>query len=192
MPEQSFLDLFFIFLKTGAFTFGGGYAMIPLLQAQIVPTYLEGPEMSNLIALAQMTPGAVGLNTATYVGYSEYSFIGAICCTFALTFPCFAVATIVSFFKKAFQENKYVKNALFGIRAMVVGMILTAVLSFADGSVLTSSVKNLWKKGAEIPKFCWQGVVIFIIIAIIEHKWKLNTILSITIAGLLGLLLFSF
>jgi chromate transporter len=191
MPEQSFLDLFFIFLKTGAFTFGGGYAMIPLLQAQIVPTYLEGPEMSNLIALAQMTPGAVGLNTATYVGYSEYSFIGAICCTFALTFPCFAVATIVSFFKKAFQENKYVKNALFGIRAMVVGMILTAVLSFADGSVLTSSVKNLWKKGAEIPKFCWQGVVIFIIIAIIELKWKLNTILSITIAGLLGLALFS-
>ena len=192
MPEPSFLDLFFIFLKTGAFTFGGGYAMIPLLQAQIVPTYLEGPEMSNLIALAQMTPGAVGLNTATYVGYSEYSFIGAICCTFALTFPCFAAATIVSFFKKAFQENKYVKNALFGIRAMVVGMILTAVLSFADGSVLTSSIKNLWKKGTEIPKFCWQGIIIFIVIAIIEHKWKLNTILSITIAGLLGLLLFSF
>ncbi|MBO4526241.1 MAG: chromate transporter, partial [Victivallales bacterium] len=81
MPEPSFLDLFFIFLKTGAFTFGGGYAMIPLLQAQIVPTYLEGPEMSNLIALAQMTPGAVGLNTVTYVGYSEYSFIGALCCT---------------------------------------------------------------------------------------------------------------
>ncbi len=166
--------------------------MIPLLQAQIVPTYLEGPEMSNLIALAQMTPGAVGLNTATYVGFSEYSFIGAVCCTLALILPCFTVATIVSFFKKAFQDNKYVKNALFGIRAMVVGMILTAVLSFADGSVLTSSVKNLWKKGAEIPKFCWQGVVIFIIITIIEHKWKLNTILSITIAGLLGLLLFSF
>ena len=122
MPEPSFLDLFFIFLKTGAFTFGGGYAMIPLLQAQIVPTYLEGPEMSNLIALAQMTPGAVGLNTATYVGYSEYSFIGAVCCTLALILPCFTVATIVSFFKKAFQDNKYVKNALFGIRAMVVGM----------------------------------------------------------------------
>ena len=119
MPEPSFLDLFFIFLKTGAFTFGGGYAMIPLLQAQIVPTYLEGPEMSNLIALAQMTPGAVGLNTATYVGYSEYSFIGAVCCTLALILPCFTVATIVSFFKKAFQDNKYVKNALFGIRAMV-------------------------------------------------------------------------
>ena len=191
MPEQSFLDLFFIFLKTGAFTFGGGYAMIPLLQAQIVPTYLEGPEMSNLIALAQMTPGAVGLNTATYVGYSEYSFLGALCCTFALTFPCFAVATTVSFFKKAFQNNKYVKNALFGIRAMVVGMILTAVLSFADGSVLTSSVKNLWKKGTALPSFCWQGVVIFVVIAIIELKWKLNTILSITIAGLLGLALFS-
>ncbi|MCR4572530.1 MAG: chromate transporter [Lentisphaeria bacterium] len=191
MPEQSFLDLFFIFLKTGAFTFGGGYAMIPLLQAQIVPTYLEGPEMSNLIALAQMTPGAVGLNTATYVGYSEYSFIGALCCTFALTFPCFVVATTVSFFKKAFQENQSVKNALFGIRAMVVGMILTAVFSFADGSMLTASVKNLWQKGAEVPKICWQGAVIFIIIAIIELKWKLNTILSITIAGLLGLILFS-
>ncbi|MBQ2337078.1 MAG: chromate transporter, partial [Victivallales bacterium] len=189
MPEPSFLDLFFIFLKTGAFTFGGGYAMIPLLQAQIVPTYLEGPEMSNLIALAQMTPGAVGLNTATYVGYSEYSFIGAVCCTLALILPCFTVATIVSFFKKAFQDNKYVKNALFGIRAMVVGMILTAVLSFADGSVLTSSVKNLWKKGAALPSFCWQGVVIFVVIAIIELKWKLNTILSITIAGLLGLAL---
>ena len=74
---------------------------------------------------------------------------------------------------------------------MVVGMILTAVLSFADGSVLTSSVKNLWKKGAALPSFCWQGVVIFIVIAIIELKWKLNTILSITIAGLLGLALFS-
>ena len=133
MPEPSFLDLFFIFLKTGAFTFGGGYAMIPLLQAQIVPTYLEGPEMSNLIALAQMTPGAVGLNTATYVGYSEYSFIGAICCTLALILPCFTVATIVSFFKKAFQDNKYVKNALFGIRAMVVGMPWPATTSVSGG-----------------------------------------------------------
>ena len=75
--------------------------------------------------------------------------------------------------------------------AMVVGMILTAVLSFADGSVLTSSVKNLWKKGAALPGICWQGVVIFIVIAVIELKWKLNTILSITIAGLLGLALFS-
>jgi chromate transporter len=109
----------------------------------------------------------------------------------ALILPCFTVATIVSFFKKAFQDNKYVKNALFGIRAMVVGMILTAVLSFADGSVLTSSVKNLWKKGAALPGICWQGVVIFIVIAVIELKWKLNTILSITIAGLLGLALFS-
>ena len=148
-----------------------------------------------LIDMDTLCTGHPGFELASmynaYVGYSEYSFIGAVCCTLALILPCFTVATIVSFFKKAFQDNKYVKNALFGIRAMVVGMILTAVLSFADGSVLTSSVKNLWKKGAALPSFCWQGVVIFTVIAIIELKWKLNTILSITIAGLLGLALFS-
>lgn len=192
MPEKSLFDLFLVFFKTGAFTFGGGYAMIPLLQAQIVPAYLPGPEMSNLIALAQMTPGAVGLNTATYVGYTEYGFLGALLCTFALAFPCFAIATTVSFFQKSFQSNQTVKKALFGIRAMVVGMIATAVFAFAEGSVLTSSVKNLWKQGAECPLPCWQGVLIFAVILFIERKWKPSILLSIAIAGLLGLILFSF
>ena len=140
MPEPSFLDLFFIFLKTGAFTFGGGYAMIPLLQAQIVPTYLEGPEMSNLIALAQMTPGAVGLNTATYVGYVNAGFFGSLAASLGLIVPTVLLGCSAAAGINRWKDTFLVKGMLKGTRLAAVALIMFAVTIFFGMSIFTQTI----------------------------------------------------
>lgn len=126
------LELFLTFLKIGAFTFGGGYAMIPLIQSEVVTRgWLTEGQITDFIAVSESTPGPLAVNMATYVGAEIAGFAGALCATFGVVLPSFVIILIVAKSFDLFKSNKYVKNAMSGIKPAVIGLISAALLSVA-------------------------------------------------------------
>ena len=130
-------SLFITFFKIGAFTFGGGYAMIPLIQKEIAENkkWITDKEILDVIAIAESTPGPIGVNMATYAGYNAGfaemgtlgGVLGGIIATLGLVTPSVIVIVIIAGFLKAFKENKYVKSVFSGIRPVVTALVLFAV-----------------------------------------------------------------
>lgn len=123
--------LFLTFLKIGAFTFGGGYAMIPLIQKEIVEErkWLTDDDILEIIAIAESTPGPVAINAATFVGFRVCGFFGALVATLGVIIPSFFIILGISFVLKEFQSNKVVQYAFNGIRAGVLALIIKALWS---------------------------------------------------------------
>lgn len=121
-------SLFIAFLKIGAFTFGGGYAMIPLIQAEVVKKnkWISEKDIIDIIAIAESTPGPIAINCATFIGYKICGFVGAAAATLAVVLPSFFIISIISVFLHEFQNIKVVQYAFFGIRAGVLALILKA------------------------------------------------------------------
>ena len=126
-----YLQLFLSFLQIGLFSFGGGYAAMPLIQDQVVTRYgwLSMAEFTDLITISQMTPGPIAVNSATFVGYRVCGFTGALCATLGVVLPSFLVITAIAFVLREFQSMKVVQYAFFGIRAGVLALILKALWS---------------------------------------------------------------
>lgn len=193
--------IYMIFVEIGALTFGGGYAMIPLFHAQLVDQHklISASEFGNIVAIAQMTPGAIGINAATYIGYNHGGLIGATIGTFGLLTPSLIIIAIVAHFAERFQHSHAVKGALSGIRPTVIGLIAGAVLFFAEMSIFTGSIPwdYIWDKirnvAEEAPDFGirWQGIVIFLVALIASGKFKLGVIWTISLSAVLGILLMS-
>ncbi len=120
--------LFLTFLKIGAFTFGGGYAMIPLIQSEIVEKngWMTDDDILDIIAIAESTPGPIAINSATFVGYKVAGFFGAFFATLGVVMPSFLIILIIGSLLREFQENKLVQYAFFGIRAGVVALVVKA------------------------------------------------------------------
>ncbi len=133
MKAKRILGLFLTFLKIGAFTFGGGYAMIPVIQREIVDKngWIEEKDILDIIAIAESTPGPIAINSATFVGYQTAGFWGAAAATFGVVLPAFTIIYIISFFLRQFQELKAVKYAFMGIRAGVLSLLINALISMA-------------------------------------------------------------
>lgn len=127
-----YLTLFLTFFKIGLFTIGGGYAMIPLIQSEIVDKgFMSFDELLDFIAVSESTPGPFAVNIATYVGAEMAGFWGAVLSTLGVVLPSFIIIlTVASFFRK-FKENKYVKGCMSGLKPAVVGLIGAAILSIA-------------------------------------------------------------
>lgn len=121
------------FLKIGAFTFGGGYAMIPLIQREAVETHrwIDETEMLNMIAIAESTPGPIAINTATFIGYKVKGLTGAFIATVSVVLPAFLVILLVGLLLAFVQHNIWVQSAFAGIRAGVVVLIFSAVVKLA-------------------------------------------------------------
>ena len=129
--RKRYWPLFSTFFKIGAFTFGGGYAMIPLIQKEVVDTHhwMEDSDILDIIAIAESTPGPIAINSATFVGYRAAGFFGAFLCTLGVVLPSFLVIFGLSFVLRAFQNNQAVKYAFWGIRAGVLALICKAWIS---------------------------------------------------------------
>lgn len=129
------LSLFLTFLKIGAFTFGGGYAMIALLEAEFVTKrgWLEKDEFLNIVAIAESTPGPIAINAATYIGYKNAGVLGSAAATLGVTLPSFVIIYLISLFFDAFLSLTYVAYAFKGIQACVVWLILSAGLKMLKG-----------------------------------------------------------
>lgn len=135
------LKLFLVLFKIGLFTFGGGYAMISLLENEFVAKrkWLEGDEFLNVVAIAESTPGPVAINAATYVGYKLAGFWGSLSATVAVALPSFAIIFLISLFFDAFLSLKYVAYAFDGIQVCVIFLILNAGVK-----MLLKLERNVW------------------------------------------------
>ena len=122
---MSLLSLYLLFVKIGVFTFGGGYAMIPLFQDELVTKHalMTSAEFADIVALAQMTPGPVGLNCATFIGQQEGGLLGAIVATAGVTTPSLVLGILVGLFLKSFERNRHWQAILCGIRPATLGLI---------------------------------------------------------------------
>ena len=190
------LYVYWLFLKIGLFTFGGGYAMIPLFQLELVERhqYLTGAEFANIVALAQMTPGPVGLNAATYIGYQQgvialgnvvgtypAGILGAFFGTLGVMTPSLTLVLAAAVFLAKFQENKYVKAVLSGIRP--------AMIFFANTSVFTAPLQSIFRNISGFG-ISWQALVIFGAVLFVEFKYKVNIIFVIIGSGIAAWLLY--
>lgn len=122
-------QLFLTFLKIGGFTFGGGYAMIPLIQKETVENkgWITDEDILEIIAIAESTPGPIAINSATFVGYRTAGFWGAVCATTGVVLPSFLIILGISFVLRQFQELKAVQYAFNGIRAGVLALLFKAL-----------------------------------------------------------------
>ncbi len=128
---KKILTLFITFFKIGAFTFGGGYAMIPLIQKEVAEEkgWITDEEILDVIAIAESTPGPIAINSATFVGYKVCGFWGAFFSTLGVVLPSFVIILLISFLLREFAELKPVRYAFFGIRAGVLALVLKAFIS---------------------------------------------------------------
>lgn len=149
MKEQSkfskFLKLFWCFFKIGAFTFGGGYAMIPLIQKEVVDKqkWVTDDDIFDIIAIAESTPGPIAINSATFIGYKTCGVIGSVAATLGVVLPSFVVILLISYLLREFASLTVVKYAFFGIRAGVLALILKAFFTMykkCPKSVLAYSI----------------------------------------------------
>lgn len=128
-------ELFYSFLKIGTFTFGGGYAMIPIIQREVIDHrhWIEERDFLDLLTLAQSAPGPIALNTAVFVGYKLYGYCGAIAALLGVVVPSFSIILLVAIFFAQIRDNAVVDAAFKGMRPVVVALMLAPILGFVKG-----------------------------------------------------------
>ncbi len=173
-------DLFLSFLKIGAFTFGGGYAMIALLENEFVTKkkWMDKDDFLNMIAIAESTPGPVAINSATYIGYKNAGVIGAALSTLAVSLPSFVIIYIISLFFDRFLSLTYVSRAFHGIQVCVIYLILSAGLKMLKGMD-----KNVFNS---IVLIAVIAAMVFCTVAAVSF----SSIFYILICGLAGLMVY--
>ena len=129
------LEIFWSFLKIGAFTFGGGYAMIPLIQHEVIHRrgWIEERNFLDLLTLAQTAPGPIALNTAVFVGYKRRGYLGSLSAILGVILPSFLVILVVAIFFASIRNNAYVDAAFKGMRPAVVALIVAPIVGLTKG-----------------------------------------------------------
>lgn len=185
-----YLTLFYTFFLIGIFTFGGGYAMIPMITEQVTSKgWMTIDELQNFIAISEMTPGPFAINIATFVGSKTGGVFGAVCATIGVVLPSLIIIVIVAIILEKFLENKYVKGALFGVKPIVMALILStaitfffkAVIPFQNGRILSFEIKSF---------ALLIDLIGFLIVYKKAKKKALNPILLLLLSGLMGLIVF--
>ncbi|MBQ0083611.1 MAG: chromate transporter [Clostridiales bacterium] len=175
--------LFYTFFKIGLFTFGGGYAMLPLIQSEVAANgWLTNTELVNFIAVSESTPGPFAINIATYVGTVTGGFLGAVCATLGVVMPSFIIILIVAGCYEKFKESKTVKGIMSGLKPAVIGLIGAAILSIAA----TVFVPDGFSFGIFTNPFTYVALVIFAAGLIMAFK-KLHPIIIICISAVAGI-----
>ncbi|MHC1721537.1 MAG: chromate transporter [Clostridiaceae bacterium] len=171
------MKLFLAFLKIGAFGFGGGYAMLPLIEREIVTNnhWLSYREFIDIIAISQMTPGPIAINSATFVGYKMAGFAGSCAATIGVVAFSFIIVTIATHYVAKFKESKILKSVLLGMKPAMIGLIIAAFISLARESYLDV-----------------RSIIIGAIIGALLFSKKIHPILAIVLSGVLGLIFYSF
>lgn len=143
--NSSTIQLFFTFLKIGAFTFGGGYAMIPIIQKEVVENknWLTDKDISDVIAIAETTPGPIAINAATFVGYKTKGVKGALAATLGVVLPSFFIILLIALAFKKYMQYEIVSNAFWGVRLAVIvlmGKAFITMLKQCPKNIISYSV----------------------------------------------------
>ena len=191
------LILAWTFFKLGLFAFGGGNAMIPLLQAEIAAhNWIPAQEFADIVAISQMTPGPIAVNAATYVGYRVAGVFGSAAATFGVFLPALILTVLVTHFLQKFKTSLTVNSILGGIRPATLGLISAAVMFFAQMSFFEPSLT--WKGFGLLPGEVLRlgfvdlripGMVIFLTILIETKMFKLKPIPAVVLSAVLGMIL---
>ncbi|MBQ9743288.1 MAG: chromate transporter [Ruminococcus sp.] len=178
-----YLKLFLIFLKLGAFTFGGGAAMMPFLQDEVVDRgWLTVEQFVDFVAISESTPGPFAVNIATYVGSQMAGFFGAVCATFGLVLPSFVIILVIARFYAKFKSSKIVSGAMDGLKPVSIGLVAAAVVSI--GWVVF--FPNGFSLSVFISYNFITSLIIFIGMTVLCFK-KLHPILIICFSAVLGI-----
>ncbi|MBQ2675918.1 MAG: chromate transporter [Clostridia bacterium] len=178
-----FLELLLSFLKIGAFTVGGGYAMLPLMQEEVAAKgWMTDQEIVNFIAVSESTPGPFAINAATYIGSQVAGVLGAICATLGVVLPSFIIILIIAKFFAKFQNNPVVKGAMGGLKPAVIGLIGSAVVSIGAAVFFPAG----FSLGVFTTYAFITSLIIFIIMAVLSFK-KVHPIIVILLSAALGI-----
>ncbi len=185
------LSLFLTFFKIGLFTIGGGYAMIPLIQRDVVANgWLTQQQLVDFIAVSESTPGPFAINIATFVGMKTNGVLGALMTTLGVILPSFIIILVIAKYFMTFRENRYVQAALAGLRPTVIGLIAAAAVTIGVSTFTTTSI-DLQNIGAFFADgIDYKGLILFVILFALSRWKKLSPILIILSAGGLGLILY--
>ncbi|MBQ6502069.1 MAG: chromate transporter [Mogibacterium sp.] len=166
------VELFIVFFKLGAFTIGGGIAMLPLLQNTLIneKKWFTKEEFMDIVAVCQSLPGVVAINMATYVGYKKKGLIGSIVSTFGVVIPSFIMILIIAKFITSLGDNGVLMGAMAGLRAAALGMVAVAMIQLTP-----AAIKNKWALLA--------AVAAFVLIAVL----RINTAYVILMFAVLGI-----
>lgn len=186
-----YLKLFLTFLKIGAFTFGGGYAMLPLIQQEVIKNgWLTEEQILNFIAVSESTPGPFAINISTYIGTEKGGFFGALAATLGVTLPSFVIILIVARVFTAFRKNRFVSGAMSGLKPAVIGLIGAAVITVGK-SVFFPSVSSFDLSALKDTVFSYSfliSLLIFVVsLSLVMSKKKISPILVIVISAALGI-----
>ena len=189
-----YLKLFWTFFKIGLFGFGGGYGMLSLIQNEVVENHqwISNAEFTDIVAVSQMTPGPIGINSATYVGFKAIENAGmtrteAVCgsllASFSVMLPSFILMLLISAFFMHYKDHKSVQTVLKWLRPVVVGMLTAAVLLLLNEENLgVFSANNLQ---------LYMSIGLFLLAFVATYYWKIGPIKVILLAGLFGGIFYS-
>lgn len=188
-----FLFLFITFFQIGLLGFGGGYSMLSMIQAEVVTKYnwMTMGEFTDIVAISQMTPGPIGINTATYTGYTAVinagyptwaGILGSLLATLALILPTFVLMIAVSRFLLKYKSHPIVESIFSGLRPAVVGLIAAAALLLCNKENFGSIGNTPWQ--------FWISVGLFTFTFIGQQVYKISPILLICLCGMAGMVLF--
>lgn len=185
------VSLYLLFLKYGLLCFGGGYMLVPLITADLVgsaPGQLSPAEFANLVSLAQITPGPVGLNTATYLGFTRYGLPGALAASFGIVTPALVLVLLAVKLLKRYENSLVVRGFLAGMRPASFGLILAAAVIFSELSIFSAPIP--WSAPGEWfgPTFQVRFPALLITIATVFllQKTKVSFLLLLLLSGVFG------
>ncbi len=185
-------QLFWTFFLIGLFGFGGGYAMLSMIQGEVVGHYqwMTMGQFTDIVAVSQSTPGPIGINSATYVGYTAivnagyapyWGILGSFLATFAVVLPSFILMLLVSKFLMKYRNHPSVENVFSGLRPAVVGLLLAAALLLMNSENFSSMGENPWR-------FC-LSIFLFAFAFVGQKIYRLGPILIILLCGFAGIIL---
>ena len=184
-----FIELFYTFLKIGLFSFGGGYGMLSVIQGEVVTrhAWLTPAEFTDIVAISQMTPGPIGINSATYVGYTavlnttgsaEWAIVGSLVASFAVMLPSLVLMLVLSYCLIKYGKQRWVEVLFRALRPVVVGLIASAAL-------LLMTEENFGSPTGSLLQFV-VSVLIFVAAFVAMKFYKISPILILVIAGAFG------
>lgn len=182
------LQLFWEFFKTGLFAIGGGLATLPFLyEMQIKTGWFTLDDISNMIAISESTPGPMGINMATYTGFTSMGVLGGIIAVLGLVTPSVIIIIIVSNILDKFKTNKYVQYAMYGLRAASVGLITVAGLRVAEAAFLRTQLYQQTNMLADLVNL--KAFIFGVILYVVYKKTDKHPIIYIVASGVIGVIL---
>ncbi|MBO7536604.1 MAG: chromate transporter [Bacilli bacterium] len=181
---KELLLVFWTFFKIGLFTIGGGYAMIPMIESEVMNRgWISEAELANFLAISESTPGPFAINVATFIGFRQFGVVGSLVATLGMILPSFIIIIIIFKIYEKVIGSKTVKAVLNGIKAVVIGLILAVVANLAVNELFVFD-------GDTFVSVRWASVVISVILValMLIFKKKMHPILLILISAVLGIL----